>query len=186
MHAHAHTHTHTPATVRSLDVTGRCRGLRAQVCAACAYYCALPAILVDVFCHTLMGLLPSANVPRASCPVLRTDCSKLRLPARPVVRQQRKSGRGLRSGPNGCVRFPPWSFGRRPCACRGCVKRKVMSITCIICFWRVRFLACLWVRFWVCSLGLASLRCGPGDTGDAGDAGGVAGSCLPYGVLLQP
>ena len=39
---------------------------------------------------------------------------------------------------------------RRPFACRGCVKRKVMSITCIICFWRVRFWAC----FWVCSLGL--------------------------------
>ena len=48
--------------------------------------------------------------------------------------------------------------------------------------WRVRFWAC----FWVCSLGLASLRSCPGDAGDAGDAGDVAGSCLPHGVLQQP
>ena len=40
-------------------------------------------------------------------------------------------------------------------------------------------------RFWVCSLGLASLRSCPGDAGDAGDAGDVAGSCLPHDVLLQ-
>ena len=49
-----------------------------------------------------MGLLPSANVPCASCPVLRTDCSKLRLPARPAVRQQRNSGRAPRRGRRGC------------------------------------------------------------------------------------
>ena len=100
---------------------------------------------------------------------------------RPVVRQQRKSGRG-QLAERLCQITPLvlWSKAlgaaatcRRPCACRGCVKRKVMSITCIICFWRVRFWACFWV-----SLGLASLQSCPGDAGDAGDAGDVAGSCL--------
>ena len=63
-------------------------------------------LLLCATCHlsrSLMGLLPSANVPRASCPVLRTDCSKLRLPARPVVLQQRKSSRAPRKGRRGCV-----------------------------------------------------------------------------------
>ena len=105
------THTHTHATVQSLDVTGRCRGLRAQVCAACALLLCTTCHLSRCFCHTLMGLLPSANVPRASCPVLRTDCSKLRLPARPVVRQQRKSGRAPRRGRRGCVWIPPTRWG---------------------------------------------------------------------------
>ena len=58
-----------------------------------------------------MGLLPSANVPRASCPVLRTDCSKLRLPARPVVRQQRKSGRPAKGAKRLCV-DPSQPLGR--------------------------------------------------------------------------
>ena len=51
-----------------------------------------------------------------------------------------------------------------------------MSITCIICFWRVGlFLGpVLGLQPWACK-----------SAGDAGDAGDVVGSCLPHGVLLQ-
>ena len=49
------------------------------------------ALLLCTTCHLSRCFLPHAYW-HASCPVLRADCSKLRLPARPW-RQQRKSGR---------------------------------------------------------------------------------------------
>ena len=54
-------------------------------------------------------------VVAAACLAVLARAAQLSLAVlpRPVVRQQRKSGRGLRSGPNGCVRLPPWSFGAR-------------------------------------------------------------------------
>ena len=93
-----------------------------------------------------------------------------------------KSGRGQRL----CQILPlgPLEQGSRAKP-GGSVKRKAMSITCIISFWRERFWARFWVWLWY-SLGLVSLWDCPVDAGDAGDAGDVAGICNPHGVLLQP
>ena len=124
--------------------------------------------------------LPATQVP----PTFQRLCRPLPCVAQSAGATQSLIKATRFSSLEGQASIEPKSMGLPPSAADqgmedargGSAKTKVMSVTCVICFWRP---ACF-CGFSVCRLALVGLRLYPGN---AGDAGGADGSCLSISTL---